>query len=201
MQPTSYIFENESISLSAVYETLNINKKYSIAHGRSAIPWASSQFYAIMRSAHLKKKYEFENRFRYDMCIRMRYDLFFDSNQIGCLLDCDIKIPEYNTLYPCHTSRSEDIFPFVRLGDVFWFSDSVTFDRICDFYRWFPIIGRKSFDIKFCGTEHNLYYYAKMLNMSISPIMVDPKIFREADYIEKKIAIGLPGELGGHELI
>ena len=201
MQPKDFIFENETASLSSVYQTLNRNRNQIMQHGASVIPWASSQFYAIMRSAHLKKKYEFEHGFKYDMCLRMRYDLFFDEGQLGCLLGHDLEMPEYNTLYSCHTSRDEHTFPYVRLGDVFWYSDSVTFDRICDFYRWYPVIGKKSFPNSSTGTEHTLYFYAKMLNMTISPILVDPKIFREASYLDKKIEAGLTGGLGNHELI
>jgi hypothetical protein len=37
--------------------------------------------------------------------------------------------------------------------------------------------------------------------MNVSPIAVDPKVYRPSDYIQKKIENGLPGELGGHELI
>ena len=199
LQPTDYIFENEFKSLSSVYETLNQNKRYMISNGAPSIVWASSQFYSVMRSAHLKKKYEFEHKFKYDMCIRMRYDLFLDEGQLSCLMDCDFKTPEYNTVYSCHSHINDDIFPHVLLGDVLFYSDSVTFDRICDFYRWFPIIGKRSFNT-LVGTEHNLYFYARMLNINVAPMLSDPKIFREADYLEKKIAIGLPGELGGHEL-
>jgi hypothetical protein len=40
-----------------------------------------------------------------------------------------------------------------------------------------------------------------MMNMEISPLTFDPKIFRGRDYLNRKIKSGLEGELGGHELI
>jgi hypothetical protein len=87
------------------------------------------------------------------------------------------------------------------MGDILWFADSVAFDRVCEFYRWLPILGSKSFSNKKPGTEHTLYYYVKMLQMHVHPIHVDPKVFRESDYLEKRINAGLLGELGNHELI
>jgi hypothetical protein len=64
-----------------------------------------------------------------------------------------------------------------------------------------PIIGKKSFNRNEVSTEHALYFYAKMLRMNIVPISVDPKIYRQSDYIDKKKQAGLSESLGGHELI
>jgi hypothetical protein len=111
-------------------------------------------------------------------------------------------LPETNTFYSCHTSKDESQFPFHRVGDIFWFADSATFNRICDFYRWLPILGRKSFNGNHITTEHALYFYSKMINMEISHIDFDPKIFRGKEYLDRKIKAGMDnGELGGHELI
>ena len=160
-----------------------------------------------MAAAHIKKMHEFDNGFRYDMCFRMRYDLYFDDHQIDWLLSDesgDIVVPEYNTVYTCHTRQDKSAFPFKRFGDIFWYADSMTFDRICNFYRWLPVMGKRGFVYGEGGQvtpEHGLAYYAMMCKMNIQPISVDPKIYRSPDYLEKKIHAGLPGELGGHELI
>lgn len=201
LNPKSYLFEDSSVGIEKVADTFRLGKRHDIYHGEPAISWAASQFYSVMRSAHLKKKYEFKNGFRYDACIRMRYDLYFDDTQIEYFLNNDFVKPDINTVYPCHSGIDDSMFPYFRMGDIFWYADSVTFDRVCDFYRWLPIIGKKSFQNKNPSTEHTLYFYSKMIRMNVLPISVDPKIFRSADYIDEKIKAGLPGELGGHELI
>jgi hypothetical protein len=204
IKPVSYLFESEEISKTKNAEVLQKSRANQNEHGVTTLEWAGSQFYGVMRAAALKKKYEMDHGFRYDMCIRLRYDLFLDDKQIEWFFheeNTDAVIPKYNTLYSCHTAKDPNQFPFHRLGDVFWFADSITFDRICDFVRWLPIIGKRSFNGNKVGTEHALYFYAKMLRMNIYPLSIDPKVYRQSDYLERKIAAGLPGELGHHELI
>ena len=139
------------------------------------------------------------------MCIKLRYDIFFDNDQIDNFIKYDLIYPEVNTVYTCHTAKDPDQFPFHKMGDIFWFADTVTFNRICEFYRWLPILGKKSFNSNdfevTTSPEHALYFYAKMLNIEISPLSSDPKIYRALDYLDRKIKSGLEGELGGHELI
>jgi len=203
LQPKAFLVENERTSLSKLKEILYLGFRHNEIHGNPGVNTEASQFYSVMRAAHIKKKYEIDNNFRYDMCIRTRYDLFFNERQIDIFTDkeLDCQLPVYNTLYSCHTAADKVQYPYFRLGDIFWFADSVTFDMICDFYRWTPVIGMKSFNSNPIGTEHSLYFYAKMLNMSIMPLFVDPKIYRLSDHIEKSKEIGLPGVLGIHELI
>lgn len=202
LKPKDYLFEDGNVSALKIQEVLNLNSRHNLIYGNATLSWAAPQFYSVMRSAHLKKKYEFANNIRYDVCIRFRFDLYFNESQIDYFSRCDFRIPKTNTVYPCHTSVDESCFPFFRFGDILWFSDSVSFDRICDFYRWLPIIGKKSFpNNDIVSTEHALYFYSKMLRMNVSPISVDPKIYRPENYLEQKIAGGLPGTLGNHELI
>jgi hypothetical protein len=201
LNPKSVLLEDTSLGISKVQETLDLNGRHNIHHGDAVISWAAPQFYSIMRAAHLKKKYEFEQGFRYDACIRMRYDLYFDDRQLEYFTKLDFKQPVVNTIYPCHTSIDDSLFPYFRMGDILWYADSVAFDRISDIYRWFPILGKKSFGRVDVSPEHALYLYTKMLKMQVVPLMVDPKIFRPTDYLQHKLDAGLPAELGKHELI
>jgi len=204
LNPVRYMFHDETHSKDRPKELRKWAELQKERHGGTPLEWAASQFYAVMHSAHLKKQHEIENNFRYDICFRMRYDLFFDDHQIDWFLSDeskDLVYPEYNTFYSCHTGKDQNQYPFHRMGDIFWYADSVTFDRICDFYRWMPIIGRRSFNENHVSTEHALYFYAKMLRMNVRPISIDPKVYRQSDYIERKLAAGLDGGLGGHELI
>jgi hypothetical protein len=204
IKPVSFLFETQEVSKLKNAELTQRGLVHANEHGGTAIEWAGSQFYGIMRAAALKKKHELDNNFRYDMCIRLRYDLFLDDHQLDWFFNetnTDANIPVYNTFYSCHTGRDENQFPFRRMGDVFWYADSVTFDRICDFYRWLPVIGKKSFNKNLVGTEQALYFYAKMLRMHIHPLTIDPKVYRQSDYLMRKQAAGLTRELSHHELI
>jgi hypothetical protein len=202
LNPKKYLFENEIANKNKIKEVRKLNVAHLNHHGEAKLEWAAGQFYSIMHACHLKKMYEYEHNIRYDICIRMRTDLYFDDQQIKHFVGNNLVLPETNTFYSCHTSKDESQFPFHRIGDIFWFADSATFNRICDFYRWLPILGRKSFNGNHITTEHALYFYSKMLNMEISHIDFDPKIFRGKEYLDRKIKAGMDnGELGGHELI
>lgn len=202
INPKSYVFETEAVNKKTIKDTRFRNQPHINEHGKTELEWASGQFYSVMYAAHLKKQYEYEHDFRYDVCFRMRCDMYFSEKQIEYFLNNDLTYPEPNTFYSCHTGKDSLQFPFHRLGDVFWYADTVTFNRICEFYRWLPILGKRSFGAhKLTGTEHALYFYAKMLNMEISPLTFDPKICRTQDYLDRKIVAGLEGELGGHEII
>ena len=205
INPVDFVLEDEVISKSRVKEVRAWAELHKPVHGGTSLEWAASQFYAVMYAAHLKKKYEVENNFRYDMVYRMRYDLFLDDHQLEWFFDDrsgDFNIPKFNHFYSCHTARDNSQFPFHRMGDIFWYADSITFDRICDFYRYLPIIGNRCFPRGGrVGTEHALYFYAKMLRMEVQPISIDPKIYRQSSYIDWKRKAGLEESIGGHELI
>lgn len=204
LKPVDFLVEDTRIGLKKVGETTNENLRHNLVFGDPVVSWASPQFYSVMRAAHLKKKHEYKNNFRYDICFRMRHDLYFSGDQIEHFMNSDIVMPTANTVYPCHTRSDHSCFPFVRFGDIFWFADSTSFDRICEFYRWIPIIGSKSFSGS--GTtpvsvEHALYFYSKMIKMNVSPISVDPRIFRSAEHIRARLKSNLSGSSGSHELI
>lgn len=204
INPREFQIETEYVSKSRILEIRQQSEMQKAVHGGTSLEWAASQFYAVMYAAHLKKKYELEHNFRYDMVFRLRYDLFLDDHQIDWFFDDrsgDFNIAKFNHFYSCHTDSDPNQFPFHRMGDIFWYADSITFDRICDFYRYLPVLGTRSFNTSRVSTEHALYFYAKMLRMEVVPISIDPKIYRQQDYIDRKKQAGLEESLGGHELI
>lgn len=202
MNPAACVFEDESISLTRTESVMEINKQYVNYYGTPAASWIASQFYGIMYSAYLKKKYELANKFKYDMVIRMRYDLDLTGIRMNERI---FSIPEYNLVKSVHTGRTDD-FPFRRMGDIFWYSDSLTYDRICDFYRWIPLLGSKSFPRSNKNpnplVESVLYYYVKMLNINVSNIeIMDPKIYRMENTLDIKKQYGLSLDYQEHERI
>ena len=197
LKPTSYLFEDEIANKNKQDDIKLIGERYYQHYGGSEIDWVAGQFYSVMMASHLKKQYEIKNNFNYDMCIRMRYDLFFDDHQIEYFTNesGDLHKPKHNVIYSCHTHN-------LKLGDIFWYSNSVTFDRICDFYRWTPFMGKRTFPMRNdFGTELCLYFYIKMLKIDINPLSIDPKIYRESNFLELKEKIGQTEGLGNHEII
>lgn len=99
----------------------------------SAVLWQASQFYSVMRSAHLKRAYEVEHGFEYDVCVRARTDLAFTREPPSRL--ARFPVPDPDTLYTVH-SYFDDEHARRRTGDLFFYGDSSTFDRACDFFRF-----------------------------------------------------------------
>lgn len=205
INPKSYLIESKEKNKSRKDQVMNLGKIEEDIYGEPSHIWTASQFYSVMRSAHLKKKYELENGFRYDICFRFKYDLFFTDDDIERINDKTYVIPKHNTIYSCHTAYSQNHsigFPFFRLGDIFWYSESVSFDRICDFYRFLPIIGRTAFVDNTVFIENAFYFYAKIIRLSIRSLPgVDPKMYRTANHLELKDKFGMPLTLGNHEII
>lgn len=170
------------------------------------LSWAASQFYSVMRSANLKKQYEVQNNIIYDIVFRLRNDLYFTDENIDQFVTRndppqrkpDLHYPEYNSIYSCHTGTDHK-WPFIRLGDIFFYANSLTFDRMCDFYRWLPHLELYNIDPQI-STEHSLFYYAKMMKIKIKPISIDPKICRTEEYISLKNKLGI-GDQGGFEVV
>lgn len=199
LKPISYKISDIAVSKFTKQHTIEQTNAVAHRYGNSDNAWMSSQFYSIMYSAHLKRMHEVKQQFKYDGCIRMRNDLYFESlkNMISIpdMLDID-----RNTIYSCHTSVDDLQWFGRRLGDIYWYSDSPTFDKMCNFYQWLPTLGSKSFDGQ-PGPEHLTYFYAKMFNISIVQETNSlPKVARDSFYTKRKQETGL-GPLGDHEIL
>jgi hypothetical protein len=180
---------------------------YGVQNKLIPLTWSAGQFYSLMRSAHLKKRYEMNNNFNYDIVFKIRNDLYFTDDMIDKFLNqneyaswrTDLHMPKHNFMYSCHTSVSPD-WPFTRVGDIFFYADSVTFDRVSNFYRWLPQI--TAFNNRPKGNvqpELVLFYYLKMMKINVHSISVDPKICRSETYSELLNNNSMP--LGGFEIV
>jgi hypothetical protein len=196
INPKKFMIEDYNTSIKSREDIWITGKDYPLSGG-TVVYWTASQFYSHMRAAHLKRQYEIENNFEYDICFRMRTDLFFSKDELDNKHANFIKDfkPQPNTFYSCHTN-SVDSFPFVRVGDLFYFCDSITFDKISQFYRFLPVIGTNPFkNLAHCPPEVPLAFFIKMLRLDIYDSFFDPRVMRTDEYFEKL------GVLGNHELI
>lgn len=190
MKPKKYIIESIDKSNNV---DLTMHLKIQELANRDvtdSIYWLASQFYSNMYSAFLKHEYELENGFEYDLCFRMRYDMALTDFDIHILFDKPIKYnneflplrtPQPNTIYSIHSSKLSD-WPWVAIGDVFYFGDSITFDKFSLFYYRLPDIFVKSFRCKKVKPENYLFFYLKSIMGNHIPIACDPKVVRDQSY-------------------
>lgn len=104
--------------------------------------WAAL-LYSFMKSVWLKRKYEIENDFRYDLVIRSRLDINFPQEGV-----CNLNFP-LNKLYahPIQHLTGYSTMPIIPrfpsefnypcFDDVFFYSNSPTMDIISNCYRWY----------------------------------------------------------------
>lgn len=190
--PKKHAIENYDKSMKVIEDIKQAGDRYTISGG-TPVPWSGSQFYSAMRAAHFKREYEIEQGFQYDICFKLRSDLYFSDAAIDNFIG-EFEYPQPNTIYSCHNGPA-DVFPWFRIGDIFYYSDSNTFDKLGDFYRWLPIIGTVPFGKDGYPPEIPFAFYVQMMLIKNKNKNVDPKVMRTEEY--KKIN----GGLGGHELV
>jgi hypothetical protein len=176
--PKKYLIQDKDVSLSR--EKITDDKATSLTSNKipikSHISWTTSQLYSIMRCAFLKREYEVENNFEYDVCIRMRFDLSFDDNNIMLLTDDFVKPIKERTIYACHC-HNLDFFPHNAIGDIFYYSDSQTYDVITQLYDFLPYIDSNIFPPS-AQVEDIFGYYVRMFLLDNYRLNIDPKIKR-----------------------
>lgn len=102
----------------------------------------SPLFYSFMKSVFLKRKYELENDFVYDLVIKSRLDLNFpmdEENKFGVMTNKFYIHPtEPFCAYASGKYLPRFTFEFncTSFDDIFFYSDSQTMDIIAQAYRW-----------------------------------------------------------------
>ena len=126
-----------------------------------------------MAASNLKREYELQHNFKYDACIRLRYDQYIPESQIDYIIDILNQI-EFNTIYTMH-NREHNEYPKMLYGDVFWIADSPTYDKVAMFYKAIPIINTDLFQD---GTppENVLTHYINCLDIKNFRTYLDIKI-------------------------
>ena len=147
-------------------------------------PWAHSQFYSMWRVANLKRQYEIENDFEYDLVVRLRTDLVLQPKFMPTVM-------APSTLYAVHTQETDPVYGVPRIGDIFFLSDSLTFDHIAMFYHSLRYIDAdhvlpgKS-ELYAFPPEIALYYYCVMSGIDIQPLnALDIKVMRSQEHLAR----------------
>jgi len=194
-KPKDYLFENYEKNKQVAEFIKSEGYRYK---NKTPIVWSSQQFYSLMRAAEMKRKYEIDNGFEYDVCIRLRYDQYIQEHEIDYIISMILNVKP-NTVMTMH-NRLHQTYPFTVYGDVFWMCNSLTYDKIASFYRALPAIDNNLF-AEGMGTppENVLTHYIKDLNIKNQELFIDSRICKTKDSIQKKLDLGLSG-LGNNEI-
>jgi hypothetical protein len=135
-----------------------------------------SQFYGIMKAARLKKQYEIEHDWQYDVVARARYDSYFQEPVIT-----SNSTVEENTMHGFHFGWNK-LTNRGRIGDIFWMADSQTYDIIADYYLNLHSIESKFFldPNNLLTPEYVFFHYIKKNNINIHINHWDIKLFRNS---------------------
>lgn len=209
LKPKSYLVEDytqaENINLQVHLTIKDLYKCYS----QKSPYWLASQYYGMDRAATLKEEYEVENSIRYDVVFRMRNDLFFDETTLGHIYN-GLKLSEHSypnipesqnkiftfnslepfTVYASH-SKSTDKWPFMLVGDTFFFSNSTTYDLVCKYWNNIAYLFTECFVNRDISPEGMFFYYLKTLFLEIKPLLIDLKVKRTPEYFEVKALQGV----------
>ena len=132
-----------------------------------------SQFYGVMYSAFMKKRYEIENNSNFDLCIRLRWDTMFDEQW-------QVPEPKKDTVQVIHLGFDQQGHR-MRVGDLYWQAPTDVYDISCDFFSHFnrhPInFFNMNSDLHY-GPEHVFAYYLKESNLNLEQIYPPIKLVR-----------------------
>lgn len=141
-------------------------------------------FYSFMKSIWLKRKYEIEYDFRYDIVIKTRFDINFypeGYTEFGIPRN-KFYIHEVLPMAAYHPNPVLSRFPweinYLCFDDVYFYSDSITMDIISNIYKWNRgILNRGLVNISqnkfiedsefFCGPGTLLYRYLSSWNIQM----------------------------------
>lgn len=194
-KPKKYLIEgrekSELISVRA-YETIKLVHKLNQGEDIMDSPyWLAPQYYGISRVSMLKQEYELENNFTYDVVFRIRYDSFFSDEFFTMFLTDNGKITYLKpfTIYATHVKIS-DRYPFNLIGDVFFMSDSLSFNILADYVNHLPQVF-KCMPHKKPTPEELFAFYIKSNFFKIRALEGDVKVKRPQEYFEKLESVGV----------
>jgi hypothetical protein len=179
LNPKKYLFESRK-NIDYWNCDIPVSKKFG--------PWCIEQFYSLYYVSMLKREYELENDFRYDLVIRMRSDLWFEDNLV-------LEPPRPSTVYTTHCSWDE-IYNVYRVGDIFFYTDSYTFDQMAQFYKFLSFVPTDWVTKTDCPPpEIAMYFYMASIGLLNYPTSPSVKIMRDQQ------VLALKGKLDGYETI
>jgi hypothetical protein len=137
-------------------------KKYQIDKNKIFdVDMSQSQQFSAMSSNELKKQYEIENNFKYDVVVKCRFDIIWNP-----LTEFNITNVDEKTIFFSYIDRNQ--FPEYPMAlDRVYFGNSQTMDEISQIYFVTTDYIEKRINNKFIESEHGLYQMCCNLNLDI----------------------------------
>ena len=177
---TDKILKEKLNPISILCESPNSFEQFSHLPGPSSAVQTklASLFYGFWKSNELKKQYEEEKGFKYDLVIRTRIDLYYPD---PILLKSDIKEDEIVVPKSFQEHRMNDSYPISTGGDyssmvdIFAYGPSPNMDKFCSVYPEFEhihsLIHPHSYGEAYLGYQvrkkHNISLRLEDINLEI----------------------------------
>lgn len=170
LNPKKYIFESKK---KITYWNIKLPNEKQFG------PWCAEQFYSQYRASLLKREYEIENNFRYDLVVRVRSDLYiFNSPKVFP--------PTPNTLHTTHCSWDKT-YNCYRIGDIFFYADSHTFDQVSEFFKFLSFTSTDWVtSVRVPPPEIAMYFYLANIGILNNPQHIMLKIMRDKKILDVK---------------
>jgi hypothetical protein len=145
-------------------------------------PW-SELFYSLMMANWLKKEYEVENNFKYDLVVKTRYDFVYSPGVIFNPI-CHQHEPLTNhiEIFTNGLNRMNMEYSRINISDTFFYGNTNAMDTICDIYRYLQYrnLGVSIYDFDSPGPGCLLSEFASKHNIRISSAGMHEVIYRHA---------------------
>lgn len=144
--------------------------------------WLGPQYYGIHQAALLKDEHENEGDFYYDAVIRMRFDTFLDDDFIANFFGTyNYKFLEPFTVYNTHVFSTRQ-HPFVGIGDIFFYADSLTYSIVSDYINNLPHVF-DAMDCRDVSPEEYFGFYIRSCYLKFQSMnYLNPSVARPDEY-------------------
>ena len=179
-KPKKYCFDDRNINAKHDRDPSLINEYVKKPLGW----WCRSQYYSLWHAARLKRQYEIENNFQYDVVLRLRTDISFAR-------PITLEDVSPNVIYSNMNGYVQNYLTFV-IGDIFYYADSYTYDQISEYIWALNYIDTHDVvpDAVTCPPpEVGFYPYMKSKGIKNTPVKwfdVEFKIMRSDEYFNLK---------------
>jgi hypothetical protein len=120
-------------------------------------------YYSLMRASYLKKEYEIQNQFFYDICFALCIDKVFTNFELQ-MISKDVISTKESNIYTFNLERLNN-FPYYQIDSKFYYSNSLTFNKLSEFYRFLPTFNEKHIDVENTPIGSSFFYYIKVLKI------------------------------------
>ena len=157
INPKKYLIENED-KKNLIIKDL---KKYNIIN---EICENGFDTYSLMRSVFLKKQYEAMNHILYDVCFGLCIDKTFTDIELKKIKKLFI-LPESKSVYT-YDSHEISYYPYFNVDYKFFYSDTLTLNKLGEFYRFIPLFAKKYDTKEYTPEGASFGFYIKSLKIS-----------------------------------